>query len=252
MRNYDNYTVIDAVQASGADVDMDRGYMTVTGLGDAIPVNRILGVTLDSYTAGTASVKTYNLAGLTYNAGDVYFVELRQPNTDFVKRYHYFPEATPSGALFVDSLVAQMNLDTTCPVTAVDATASIQLTLDDATKGDFTVDVYRNGVDQAIAPTVGTPFVQPVGTPALMRIEVGDDSVGDNASTYDRYVISYSDPFYHSSNNSVDGALKVVAIYLNAADGDAGSFDLADYIDGSKTGKTYNGAKNYVLDGVAQ
>jgi len=183
MRKFDDYTVIDAVQASGADLDMTRGYLEVTGLGESIPVNRILGVTKDSYAAGTASEKTYNLTGLTYTAGDTYFVELTQNKTGFSQRYQYFPEGTPSAALFVDAIVAAMNADAVCPVTAVDSTGSVVLTLDDPTKGDFQLKVYRNLNIQTVAPTVGTAFVKPNGTPALMREEVGDTSVGADAST---------------------------------------------------------------------
>lgn len=256
MKNYDDYLVLDTIAAAGADIDMKRGFITIDGLGTIIDVNNVLNVNQQVYAAGTASVKTYDLSGLTYSADKRYRVVLRQPQSGYEKSYAYLVDS-PSAADFVDKLVADINADAGAIVTAVDATNSIQLTLDNVivngvAQGDFYLDVLVDEADQAVAPSVGTAYVAPNGVPAMVNAEIGEN-VADAAGTYSRFIVEFLDKVQCGpSAGRWDFVKKKVGIYVDENAANFAGFDLNTYFLGTKSGKTYNGAEVYVLNGVAQ
>lgn len=259
MRYYDHYVIFDTIQATGADLDMDRGWMTINGLDFKIPVNGVRGATQDAYDAGTASDKTWDLnTGVTYAADDTFYVEITQAITGYKRRFFYYPSGTPTAALFVDALVAAINNDDpNCPVTATDAGNSIQLVLDNVQvdgleEGDFDMQVYQNGNNLSISPTVNTAYDSPQGIPAMVRAEVGDSTAGSDSGQYTRYVFTYNEAVIGSDPADAHLIEKTVAVYVNETAANFAGFDLDDYLLGTKSGKTYNGAKRYVLNGVPQ
>jgi hypothetical protein len=252
MLYFDEYIIFDTIQAAGADLDMSRGFMTVNGLGHVIPVNWVKGVSVETYQLGVASDKTTDLSGLTYTAGNTYYVILSQPESQWEAKYYYWYDGTPTAAGFVDALVAAINADETSPVTATDATASIQLVMDAGEGGDVTMTVYVNDSDATPSPTVNTAYVRPQGTPAQVREQVNDSTAGSDTGTYSRWIIDYIEPVSATEKSVDNWVKKTIVIYADEAAANFAGFDLSDYLDGSKTGKTYNGAERFILDGVPQ
>lgn len=248
---YDDYVVLDTLVVSGGDIDMDRGHISIEGLGSVIPVNHILSVAEVDYALGVVSDKTYDLSGYTYAAGDKYSLTVKQAFSNYEKTFYYYSgDSTPTGASSVDAFVAAINADPNCPVTATDATASIQLVLDDATTGDFSVTFKRNDIVVANSEVVNTAFVKPEGTAAMVRAEVGDSSAGADAGEYQKFVVKYYDDNGVNDEQRVANEIRVVGIYVDEQATNYAAFDLDDYFLGAKTGKTYNGAKVYTNNGT--
>ena len=236
---YFEYLILTAVLATAGDLTFSAGQLSLTGLGNPIDQPSVQEWRKDSYAAGTASVKTGNLAGFTLEAGAKYSMEIHTPDAAVKKRLYYFwaGDSAPTAAAIVDQFVADVNADEYVGITAADAGNSITLTLDDAADGDFFVRFYKNDVNAGITPSVGTPYVAPQGTPALVAAATGASSVSDTGQ-FTRYEIDWLIPTTHAEvGNSKPGRLVTTAFFIDETDADAGALIAAidDVLDGTHT-----------------
>jgi hypothetical protein len=239
--NYFEYVILSTVAAVAADLTFTTGLASITGQGVPIEQAQITEWRKDAYAAGTASDKSYDLSsGPTLQANTKYELKVVTPDLegDTPKERSWFywsGDSAPTAADLVDAFVAAINGDNEALVTAVDATASIQLTLDDVATGDFNVRFYRDDVQEIPAPTVNTPYVAPQGTPALVAEATGDANVSSTGQ-FTRYEVDW---LRRTRHNEVNGAYvyqKVTtALFIDETDGDAAALITAidDVFDGT-------------------
>lgn len=238
-------TVLDTVQAAAADITFGGGKLEVTGLGEVIDLSDATDYSFDAYAAGTASIKEYDLAGVSLVAGITYrLAVVVDGHVDFhgggkeanelipIREYVVSAGASaPTADELRDLFIQRINEDPNALVTAASGGAGVvELTLDSVDEGDFRVESPAGTVE-----AVTTPFVAPAGTPEVVTENGGNPNP---AGAYDTYTIFYNDKRRH---NGVSGGLveypEFVKIYLESTDGDTAAFETAmdAILDGTHT-----------------
>jgi hypothetical protein len=218
MENYEDYSILEAVQASAADVTFSAGVVTITGLTPFVWGN-VDRCRKKSYSAGVASDKSYDLdPGLSKLANTEYSLRVVIPEYSDRTYYTWSGDTAPTAAELVDAFVAKINADENGVVTATDAGDDIQLVMDTVGNGDFRVEVSRSGIIEAVAETVNTAYTAPQGTPALAASETGASGVSD-AAQFTRYEIDTKLPMRTDRVNGNEVLRPVTyALYINEVD----------------------------------
>ena len=225
---YEDYSILNTIAAAAADRTLSQGKLSVTGLGEAIPVRSIVEARKATFSAGTASDKTYDLSGFTLEADSVYTLEVsvpgilndgshrnERPQLHTKRAYPVTLDTAPTAARLVDLLVAAVNGDGQSKVTATDGGNSIQLVLDSVAQGDFYVKFTKDNVEVAISETVNTAFAAAQGSPALLNADLNNDDDISGAGSYTRYEIEYIvNRNTQQVNGGIVGRKKRVAIFL--------------------------------------
>lgn len=238
-------TVLDNVQALAADITFSGGKLSVTGLGETIKLTDGIAYSYDAYAAGTASVKEYDLTGVSLLANSQYrLAVIVDCQVDFhgggkeanelipIREYVVWTgTVAPTADELRDLFIERINLDPDGRVTAAIGGAGIvELTLDSVEEGDFRVESPAGTVE-----TVTTPFVEPQGTPAVVEANGG---VANPAGQYNTYTITFGKERRQAFvNGGFVSFPEDVKIYFESTDGDAGAFKTAldAILDGTHT-----------------
>ena len=171
--------VLNTILATAGDLSLAGGKMDVTNLGEAIKIADGVSSTKTAYAAGTLSIKSYNIS-IAVAENTIYrlTVSVAKANTvsgtgsaeaDQVNAVREYTVSTGVGAsataaglkiLFED----RINADPQARVTAAGSGVNLELTLKELDGGDFSVVTHAG-----IIETVGTAFVAPAGTPAIVE-----------------------------------------------------------------------------------
>lgn len=201
------YLILSTIAATAGDLTFDDGQWSLTGLGEAVVHRDTVEWRKDTYSAGVASDKSYNLGtGFTLAANTEYKLSVHNAKAadGLVKKrwYRMFSgDTAPTAAALVDFFVAAINADPNSRVTATDATASIQLVLDDVAQGDFNTKFYQDTVEVIPTPTVNTAFTAVQGTPELVAAATGATDVSSTGQ-FTRYEV---DHYIWTSHDMVKG-----------------------------------------------
>lgn len=238
--------VLNTIAALAANVDLTGGkisFLNASGalLADKIRLTDGTAYSKTAYAAGTASVKTVTLTGITLAANTIYRMTVRidgridfasgggkESNALFVTREYDVSSGTavPTANEIEDLFTARINGDAAAGVTASSGGAGVlTLTLDSVVYGDFFVDSYPTG---AVVATT-TPYVAPSGTPAIVDEFVTPGTTSATAN-YTTWKISFNRPF---RSGAISGSIVAQPefVYIFADDNAANYAAFATEVD---------------------
>jgi hypothetical protein len=225
--------VLNTILATAGDLSLAGGKMDVTNLGEAIKIADGVSSTKTAYAAGTPSIKSYNMTGATIADNAIYrlTVSVAKANTvsgtgsaeadqiNAVREYTVSTEAGATATKLKLLFEARINADPQATVTAAGSTTNLELTLKKIDGGDFTV-VAPSGVGES----VGTAFVAPAGTPAI--VEACAPSQSSPTATYTTWTIVYN---RNSRHYAVGGAYVQNTVYVDIF-ADSGATNYAAFV----------------------
>lgn len=240
-------TVLNAVAAAAADITLAGGKLTVTNLGEEVNLSDATSYEYSAYALGTASVKEYDFALVSFLANHQYRFAVVVPEYIAfhgggqeanelipIREYVVWTGGTvPTADSLRDDFITRINLDPNSNVSAASGGAGIiELTLTNTLEqGDFNVEAPAG-----TAENITTPFVAPSGTPA--QVEVLAPGQSSATAEYDTYRITFNKLRKH---NGVSGGFALfsedVKIFLDSLDIDAGAFvtEMDAVLDGTHT-----------------
>lgn len=185
--------VLNTIQAVAADVVLAGGKLqlndgSVDLLSDSVIISDGIAVVKSAYAAGTASVKEYDLAGVSLTANSQYVMSVEVPKVAGfnnvlvsngnhgrneasellrIRSYTVWVGSAPTADELKTLFIDRINLDASTRVTAASGGSGVvELTLNDVNDGDFSTTAPAGAVE-----AVTTPYVAPAGTPALVEAD---------------------------------------------------------------------------------
>lgn len=206
--------VLNTIQAVAADIVLSGGKLQFNDgtndlLRDPVILTDAVASQKIAYAAGTASVKTYDLTAVTLTASTAYrLAVVIDGRIDFasgagkeadelipIREYIVWFDSAPTADALKAAFIARINGDAQAAVTASSGgVGKVTLTLDSVVHGDFRVESPAGTVE-----TVGTAYVAPAGTPAI--VEALAPNASSATANYTTWRIDFDQRRHHNAVN---------------------------------------------------
>jgi hypothetical protein len=251
------HIIYNTVQASGADVSLADGVMSLNNPADSsavrILVSKIRRRFRRAVTAAVAQVSGVTISNqVPLLANQLYVLEVTFPSVNvgvnlekidpYVKKYTWFSGATaPTAAQLVTALQALVQADQTRKVNAGGTSPAITITQVNAAEGPFVAKI-----NDFVIP-VTTQNALATGSKAYVESFIGPTTAVSAAANYIHFEIVDTDPEEPSNLSGVETQReidRVTHIFIDAAATNSASLDtgIVAILDGTATAANFLGA----------
>ena len=239
---------MNTIAASGADVTLSKGLVSITGHGRALNIGNIKKIVKKAYSLGVAPVHAKDLSSaVTLAAETMYTVTIVFPtlNGGTTRKYNHFAATAPTATELATALAATINASSATGVVASTSTSTLTITSNSVDNGDMLVYINKATVEGF---GVTTAYVSAKGTPALLKELTGTSGATavSNTGTYTEWEVTETEPIDAANLSGVDRDNLneiVTSVFADASATNYAAFvtKLETALDGTLSGGTYVG-----------